>query len=108
MASVACDVLWTWYQPAENAHRCEVLNSSQLRTQNVVLLAGSLLKEYCMVNPPERRGIMTDVWSRYRIGKLRILSGHCRIHREAPGTMYFQYFIDYSLFRNTLVMFSCN
>lgn len=23
----------------------------------------------------------------YCIGKLRILSGHCRIHREAPGTM---------------------
>lgn len=32
---------------------------------------------------------MTDVWSRYRIGKLRILSGHCRIHREAPGTMQY-------------------
>lgn len=30
---------------------------------------------------------MTDVWSRYRIGKLRILSGHCRIHREAPGAI---------------------
>ena len=56
LASVACDVLWCWDQPVENAHRCEVLNSSQLRKRNVVLLAANLLKENGMVNPPERRG----------------------------------------------------
>lgn len=40
-----------------------------------------------MVNPPVQMGIMTYVLSRYRIGKLRILSGHCRIHLEAPGVI---------------------
>ncbi|HIC2956008.1 TPA: hypothetical protein ACW1B7_005011, partial [Escherichia coli] len=32
---------------------------------------------------------MTDVWLRYRLCMLRILSCHCRIHREAPGIMLY-------------------
>ncbi len=54
----------------------------------VARLVAGLIFFPCMVNPPVRRGIMTDVWLRYRIGKLRLLSGHCRTHREAPGTMH--------------------
>ncbi|HHY7189480.1 TPA: hypothetical protein ACV7R4_005217, partial [Escherichia coli] len=41
-----------------------VQSMSQFSQLTVACLAEHLLKKSCMMNPPERRGIMTDVWLR--------------------------------------------